>query len=109
MKLVRTWLVSSSLILSACCHTGTLPDKPVVEVGVIDYPRDEVSVNMTGGNQIKAQDLKYEVLLQHTLQGQRKPLSEYHKAVCFQPQYWEMVQNYIDDLEREVKPSAVQD
>ena len=70
----------SLAILQSCAN---MPEKPAVRGGFIDYPRDQI--------------------VERTFNGQgpreRKPLSTYHKARCFQPDQWEIFANYIDELE----------
>lgn len=75
----RTLLVSSSLLVLASCN---VPEKPVVKICVIDYPRMEAICGESGGDGSVT----------------RVPLSDLDKATSFAPAEWEKVQNYMDEL-----------
>lgn len=99
-KILLAILVS---ILSACGHA---PSPPNVELGVIDYPSNEVIVNMTGNtdlNQMKSLPSYDHVVDQIVAKGNRVPLASYDRAIAFKSNYWKMVQDYIDSLERYIK------
>jgi len=85
-----------------------MPSKPQVEVGIIDYPVNQVVTNLTGEEIKSTKELKYEEISKK-INGSgsvRKPLKDYDRAVCFLPDYWEMVQNYIDLLEEAAKQKS---
>jgi len=90
------------LSLLACSCAGQLPPKPVLELGVIDYPSNEVIVNMTSGIKLDGvSDLTYDNLSTNIIaSGSRVPLSTYDRAVSFKPDQWAILQNYIDALKR---------
>jgi hypothetical protein len=94
------WLkiFSVVLLLSGCGH---VPEKPVVEVGIIDYPRSEIITNKTGPEVKSTEDLKYSNLTEkaQSTGSVRKPLSTYDKSVCFLPDEWTKVQIYMHLME----------
>lgn len=70
-----------SLILQNCATTP--PERPVLEGGILDIPREEVIVGTFG------------------LPGvERKPIGTYDKAVCYRPSEWEKKVNYDNALRR---------
>ena len=98
--LLRVLLIILASSLIGCA--GSSIKKPVLELGVIDYPRNEMIVNMTDGSSVKsAADLKYSVVVESIVfDGKRVPLSTYDKGICFTPPNWEKLQNYLNELER---------
>lgn len=81
-----------------------MPEKPTVELGVIDYPRNEVITEIAGPEVKSSEDLKYEKIKANA--SVRKPLSSYDKAVCFVPDAWVPVQTYMHLLENYIKTSC---
>lgn len=87
--------VSSTLILGAffgvtlfllsALLTGceTPPKKPVVEIGGIDYPRQEIIAGLSDGSDAV----------------HREPLSSYDKATCFNLEAWESFKLWVKLLE----------
>ncbi len=105
MKPQKKLLTMLSLLLSAC---ASLPAKPSVELGVIDYPRGQVIVNMTGGRSMSRIDsvskASYGNLAQAIVTGgQRVPLAAYDRAISFKPDAWQTEINYIHSLERYIE------
>jgi len=103
MKLLKTLLISGSwLLLASCAGTG-MPQKPSIDIGVIDYPRSQVienntskmSMSVTAGK-ISVRSVANGILAARS--SKRVPLSTYDKAVALKPKTWEVVQNYIDEL-----------
>lgn len=92
------------IIFSAClCACASLPKKPSVELGVIDYPSDQVIVNMTGSAamaRISSVPSYHTVAAAINSSGQRVPLADYDRAIAFKPVYWQAVQDYMNSLVR---------
>jgi hypothetical protein len=80
---LKTWLVVSLVVASSGCK---IPQKPSVEIGVLDIPSREVITFVDDQEEPK-----------------RVPLESYDKATCFKPDAWEQVQVYIDLLEDYVR------
>ena len=102
-KLRKTSLIALAVSLSACANLKhELPEKPAVEMGFIDYPRDEVITVQTKGKTFKSlKQLRYANLYASVLSAAgavRKPLASYDKAISFLPAEWEKIQNYLDEL-----------
>ena len=99
--LLKVLLTAFSLTLASCAGA---PAKPVVTIGVIDYPANQVIENNTSGKAMKqiktiAQATHENVVRAVDSAGSnRVPLSVYDNAVCFRPLQWEIVQNYLDAL-----------
>lgn len=92
------------IFLMFCAGCGHLPDKPQVELGIIDHPNDQIVTAMTGGNRVSSvADISYQNFVAATAGpgAVRKPLATYNRAVCFLPEEWAKVQAYMDVL-REV-------
>ena len=101
-------LITLALISSSCAG---LPQKPNVELGVIDYPSAQVITNMTGSKSFQKiqmpSDVTYKAVLQATVtDGARVPLSTYDRAICFKPNYWQAVQDYVNALNRYIENSC---
>lgn len=99
---LRALLIICSLLTG--CFAGA-PVKPSVELGVIDYPSNQVIENMSGGASFKPIDsiLKASaksVTRAIAVTGNRVPLENYDKAICFQPDWWDVEVNYVHALER---------
>lgn len=92
-KLPRILLASFSLFLVGC---NTLPEKPIVTICIIDYPRQE-GICAETTNKTEARDLAIQAIA--AAATKRIPLESMDKSVCFSPKEWEKVQNYIDILE----------
>lgn len=96
----KVLLIIFSLLLASC---ASLPKKPNVELGVIDYPSGEVIVNMTGApamQRIQSVPSYRTVANAIAASGNRVPLSTYDRAIAFKPAYWSEVQNYMNSLVR---------
>lgn len=94
-----------SLLLASC---GGAPVKPSVELGVIDYPRNQVIENMTGGQSFKRIDSVEKATARNVTAavftgGSRVPLESYDKAICFRPDWWNVEVNYVHSLERYIQ------
>lgn len=76
----RTLTVAFNLLIAGC---SSMPEKPVVEVGAINYPAGEVLAGLSDGS-----DSVHPV-----------PLSAYDKATCFVPRSWELLKAYVQLLE----------
>lgn len=79
-----------------------MPEKPTVELCVIDYPRME-GICVTTTKDIKAREIALQSLI--AMAQRRVALAEMDKSVCFAPAEWEKVQNYIDKLEEALRRS----
>ena len=77
---MRLRTIAFSLLLVAC---QSMPEKPVVEVGDIDFPASEVITRLSEGTEPSV----------------RVPISSYDKATCFKPAPWEQVKVYLKLLE----------
>ncbi len=93
------------IICSLLVGCAGAPVKPSVEVGVVDYPANQVIENMSGGASFKAIDAIPKATaanITHAVvsTGNRVPLESYDKAICFQPDWWDVEVNYIHSLER---------
>lgn len=82
--MLKILLAVSNLSLLMACNA---PDKPEVLIGVVDYPREEVIEGRSGSD----------------IDPVRVPLSTYDKATCFKPDQWELVQNYIHEMEAYIR------
>ena len=90
-----------SFLLVGC---GAMPTKPVVTLCIIDYAQMQGSCANTDGSKINhASELTYMTMARRLLAGNRIPLSQMDKNICFAPSEWEKVQNYIDQLENAMK------
>lgn len=78
--MLRIRIAAFSLLLASC---QTMPEKPIVEVGGVDYPADQVIAGLSDGSD----------------PVHRVPLSTYDKATCFKPKEWEREKVYIKLLE----------
>lgn len=92
-----------SIILLTSC--ASLPEKPSVELGVIDFPAGQVVTNMTGAKSFKKIDSTAKATYPNmvraiVLGGSRVPLASYDRAICFKPDFWQTEVEYIHDLER---------
>lgn len=81
------------------------PQKPSVELGIIDYPSDSVIANMTGGRSFQSinsvESATYKNVATAILTGgKRVPLASYDRAICFRPAWWGIEQGYVHALER---------
>lgn len=99
---LRLLLLTTFSLLASCAGA---PVKPSVELGVIDYPSNEVIENMTGGASFRSinsipKATAASVTRAVVSTGNRVPLSNYDKAICFQPDWWDVEVNYIHSLER---------
>lgn len=100
------WYLLFGLILCGC---GSMPKKPSVEIGVIDYPAGEVITNVTSGDKIKTvEQLSYKaiatpIVTDNPFLSVRVPLERYDKAICFKPDSWELLIDYLHGLERCIK------
>ena len=86
---MRLRTIAFSLLLVAC---QSMPEKPVVEVGDIDFPASEVITRQSEGSDPSV----------------RVPLSTYDKATCFKPKQWEEIKAYLwmlEDYARRCKSS----
>lgn len=97
--LPKILLVTFSLLAVGCNH---MPDKPIVELCVIDYPRSE-GICVTTTKDTAAREVALQSLI--AMAQRRVALSQMDKSVCFAPAEWEKVQNYIDKLEEALKRS----
>jgi len=98
-------LLAAAFTLAALTSCGGAPVKPSVELGVIDYPANQVIENMSGGASFKKIDAITKATAQNVTRavvstGNRVPLSSYDKAICFRPDWWDVEVNYIHSLER---------
>jgi hypothetical protein len=99
---LKTCLIVLIASLASSCAGLPIPEKPKVEVGIIDYPRNEVITNQIDSRKIKSKkQLRYAVMRKNMLASKfiRKPLADYDKAISFKPAAWEQLQNYLDKLE----------
>lgn len=74
-------LLTCSLLLVGC---QSIPEKPVVELGLVDYPKDQILVKKSDGSD----------------KVHREPLSTYDRATCFQPDPWKAWKTYVKLLEQ---------
>lgn len=84
--LFSVWIqgIAMGLLLAmAASGCQTLPEKPVVEVGAIDYPAGQVIAGLSDGSD----------------PDRRVPLGAYDKATCFKPEAWEPWKAYVQLLE----------
>lgn len=84
------------------CGALPVPEKPKLEMGIIDFPRGQVITNKLDMTKVtSAKQLHYKPLTTSLKSGKfkRVPLSEYDRAISFKPSAWEQQQNYIDKLE----------
>lgn len=94
----------SSLFLVGCQTmpiSMPMPEKPKVEMGVMDFPRGEAITNQLDLRKIEsAEQLKYGPLVKSIKASKYKrvPLLDYDKAIMFKPRAWEQHQNYLDKL-----------
>jgi len=100
---LRALAIIYSFLLTGCLAGA--PIKPSVELGVIDYPANEVIENMTSGKSFKTIDVVIKASARNVTSavvsgGNHVPLSDYDKAICFQPDWWDVEVNYIHALER---------
>lgn len=94
-------LISTSLSLSSCKTLPGAPDKPNVEICIINYPKGTAYCGMTSKLDIQsAKDLKYDVILTaNYVNGYEKPIDQLDKSICQNPENWKLTQDYIDRLE----------
>ncbi len=95
------------IILASSCASA--PQKPSVELGVIDYPNNQVIVNMTGNPAFKSIRESFtapsykSVITAVIASRNRVPLASYDRAICFKPTYWQAVQDYMNSLVRYIQ------
>ncbi len=101
MKLQAIYFAIMVIALASCGHLP-IPEKPKLEMGVLDVPSGQVITNKLDMTKItSAQQLHYSAIVQSikTSKFKRVPLLEYDHAISFKPSAWEQQQNYIDKLE----------
>ncbi len=94
-----------AIALQALYSCAGAPIKPSVEVGVIDYTANQVIENMSGGASFKHIDAIPKATAENitraiVVTGNRVPLANYDKAICFTPDWWNVEVQYIHSLER---------
>ncbi len=105
-KNLKKLLATLPIIFLTSC--AGLPKAPSVELGVIDYPRGQVIVNMTGRSSFKNVDsipaADYRSVVKAIVSGgNRVPLASYDRAISFKPAEWQKVQSYMDSLVQYVR------
>lgn len=96
---LKTLLVTFSLI---GCASGA-PKKPSIELCPIDYPSQEAICGNTNGEQFTStKQLNYQVMVETVFASSnltRKPLSYLDKGTGLTPGNWEILMNYLHELE----------
>lgn len=93
-----------TITISGCGHLP-LPDKPKIEMGVIDASdKNNVQVisNKLNTQKVVSEDqLNYKALVKALIESKfvRKPVAEYDKAIVIPPKSWEALENYRNKLE----------
>jgi hypothetical protein len=82
MRLSKLALISSLLV--GC---GGLPNKPVVNLCILDYARQQLSCTSTGATPVSI----------------RIPLEAGENYTCISPDDWAAIQNYINALSQAVQ------
>lgn len=96
--LLKILPVTFSLLLLSGCNS--MPEKPTVELCVIDYPSME-GICVTTTKDTQAREVALQSLI--SMAQRRVPLAQMDRSVCFAPVEWEKVQNYIDKLEEALR------
>lgn len=106
-RLLWTLMAVAVLHMFGCATLSqSAPQKPSIELGVIDFAAGEVVVNMTANPSFKSIQHSTsapsyrEVFAAVVTNGNRVPLASYDKAVAFKPAQWTLVQNYMNALVR---------
>lgn len=97
-------LIASSLLAS--CANMPKPEKPKLEMGIIDAPSLEVITNKINMDKVSSvKQLTYSKLSANLKASKyvRVPIMDYDKAVALKPRPWEQLQNYLDKVEDYLK------
>lgn len=86
------------LIIFSLVGCANLPEKPTLELCLIDYPRQEVICGLTN----KIETAEYQEVVDKIMAAQvyRQPLSYVDRGVSLRPPEWEKLENYRKALER---------
>lgn len=84
MQHLKRFLAISSLFLAGC---GGLPNKPTINLCIIDYASQQLSCTTTGANPVSA----------------RIPLASADKYTCVSPDDWAAIQNYMNALVQQLQ------
>jgi hypothetical protein len=103
-KLPLIWLTIFSLQFMGCKN---LPTKPQIQLCILDASAQRCYCSITNTEKIKdAEGLTYVSAINLIKSGDfadEYPLVYCHKAIAFRPINWNILQNYIHDLENFIK------
>ena len=96
-----------SLSIVAC---SSLPEKPMLEICVLDVPAQEGMCGFPKGSNFRtSSDAKYDQMvyeIKSSLSADRFPLAYLDKAIALRPYYYQALVKYVAELEKQARKSC---